>query len=99
QATDAATDAVAEEASDAAAAVEDAATDATAAVDQATERALDELLTPEGFDADAMLVRVDESSLDTETKTGLRAAIEDARDNPDAVSDLIDELKVQFEVE
>jgi ABC-type Na+ efflux pump permease subunit len=104
EAVDATTDAV----SGAVDAVTEAATDAvdavapteteTVVVDGATETVVEasdlaSLLTVDGFDPDAVLEAIDGSDLSTLTKTGLRTTVEGARDNPEMVPGVIEQVR------
>ena len=104
--TGAASDAAQEAASDAVETVEgaleaaeEAASNAAAAVSDAVEGAvpeggtLGELLTVEGFDADAVLDAVATSDLGVLQKTGLSALVEEARNNPDLIESVISQVR------
>ncbi|MGB3689387.1 MAG: hypothetical protein WBA02_08815, partial [Jannaschia helgolandensis] len=68
-------------------------TPATAQADLAT------VLTPDGFDADALIVYVDESDMNAVAKTTLKAGIEQARDNPTLIPALLEQLKARLGIE
>ncbi|MGR3635240.1 MAG: hypothetical protein ACU0BK_04860 [Shimia sp.] len=78
EATEAATETVAEEAGE-------AATEVTGSM-------LD-LLSPEGFDFDKVTEMVDGSELDVMKKTALKAALENAKDNPELLTQVLDQIK------
>lgn len=69
------------------------------ATDTATDADLDTLLTTDGFDADALLVYVDESDLDTMAKTALTSTIEAARNSPEMVEGAIMQIRTQMGME
>jgi len=92
EAVEGATDAVTEAATEAA---EGATETATEAVESATEEAgsMMDLLTPEGFDFDKVVEMVDGSDLDPLKKTTLKTALESAKDNPELLSSVLDQIK------
>jgi hypothetical protein len=57
---------------------------------------LAELLTAEGFDADAVIAYIQESDLNPVARTSLSAVVEAARDNPTAISNAIDQVRLQL---
>ncbi|TFL17976.1 hypothetical protein [Jannaschia formosa] len=64
------------------------------------EAALAEMLTPETFDADAILAYVEnDQELDAVQRNALVTALEQARDNPEFVDAAILALRRQFEIE
>jgi colicin import membrane protein len=54
---------------------------------------LTELLTPEGFNADAVIARLEESDLSLVQKTTLTAAINDAQNNPELLTATLTRLR------
>ncbi|UWQ20788.1 hypothetical protein [Jannaschia sp. W003] len=58
-----------------------------------------ELLTPETFDADRLIVLIDESDLDADARTSLRTAVEEARDDPSLVDATIERIRTDLEIE
>ncbi|WP_299817215.1 hypothetical protein [uncultured Jannaschia sp.] len=65
----------------------------------AAETDLDTLLTPEGFNAEDLIVVVDQSDLSDADKASLRTEIENAEDDRDLVPGVIDELRTRLDVE
>ena len=97
-AVDAAESAVEDAAEAAQDAVEDAVDQATEALKDATdgvdgEAALSDVLTVDGFDFDKAIEMIDGSDLGAVQKTTLKAGLEQARDNPELLSQLLEQVR------
>ncbi|TCM80539.1 hypothetical protein [Rhodovulum steppense] len=86
-----ATEGAADVAEDAAEAAEEAAADA--AVEETATTPPTDVLSPEGFDADAVIGMIDDSSLDDAQKESLKAAVETARNVPDMLGAVLDQVR------
>ena len=76
----------------AAEATEEAAEDAAAAVEETAEEVVD-VLSPEGFDADAVIEMIDNSSLGDGQKRALKSAVETARNSPSVAADVLAQVR------
>ena len=104
-----ATGAVENTATDAAESVEETATEATETATDAAEATADaagdaaanitELLTVDGFEFDQVIEYVDNSELSTLVKTTTKAALEQARDNPEVLQGVLETLRGQLGLE
>jgi hypothetical protein len=74
------------------------ATDTAQVADEAGTRIAD-LLTVDGFDFDQVIAYIENSELATTVKATTKAALEQARDNPDALRDVLDTLRTRLGVE
>ena len=86
----AAEDAAAKAAEDAAA---KAAEEAAAATEDAAASASDGLMTVDGFNFDKVAEKIDGSSLSSVQKTLLKTTLDQAKDNPDALKAVLDQIK------
>ncbi|GAA0303275.1 hypothetical protein [Rhodovulum strictum] len=82
-----------EEAAEAVDEAVEAAEDAAEAVEEAVTTPPADVLSPEGFDADAVIAMIDESSLDVAEKDALKAAVETARNVPDMLGAVLDQVR------
>lgn len=95
-AAQAATETAAEVASEAATAVTETATEAAAQTDAGASSALggmSEYLTLDGFDFDKVIEMINGSELDALKKTMLNTALTKAKDNPELLSGVLDQVK------
>lgn len=108
-ASDAVSDAIEEATTTGADVLENAQETTTAALDSATQLAQDtaatasaaaqtgselaELLTVEGFDYDRAVEIIEESDLSDTVKTTLTSGLDQARDNPDLLADLLEQAR------
>jgi len=76
-------------------AASDAASNLTDAVSDTVSdtSGLEDLLSADGFDADAILDAVENSDLGVLQKTGLSALVEEARNNPELVESVVSQVK------
>ncbi|MCO8145538.1 hypothetical protein NHN26_09905 [Rhodovulum tesquicola] len=93
EAVDSAAEEAADIAEDAADAVEETVTDAAEAVEEAVTTPPADVLSPEGFDADAVIAMIDDSSLDDAEKGALKATVETARNVPEMLGGVLDQVR------
>lgn len=70
-----------------------AASDAAEAVAETNEIGIADLLTVDGFDYDKVATYIDGSGLNAIAKTGAKALLEQAKNNPDALQGVLDQLR------
>jgi len=93
EAVESAIEDAADVAGEAAEAVEETVTDAAEAVEEAVTTPPADALSPEGFDADAVIAMIEDSSLDDAQKGALKAAVETARNVPEMLGGVLDQVR------